>query len=382
MERTDRGNVLTSDTFKLGNDVMKSIVNNTNMEKVCIKSNGRPWPYIRNETSNCIRVDPFQIFNYSSQAMETNISQEINRLLVNPNYLMLNGRPLSSNIENIFGSMKMGSYGDLEYAEALRIDFPIIFPKNDDVYSEVLKWEGDFLKHIDSIKNHFKKMGLNLFVFTFRSIDDSINDSTGGDVKYISITFAIMCTFTCLALIRFKSCDFVSGHSMAGTVGILVVAMGIVSGFGLVIICGTKFTSTVGILPFLILGVAIDDMFIILHELDRRNFNLPPQKIIAEVLEEVGGTVTMTTLTDLVAFAVSTTSAFPAVKYFCTFAAVGLTFSFLMIMTIFVAFLVFDIKRIKNGRMDMIPLIAVKNYKIDEHDGLIVKPTDSISNKV
>lgn len=381
MVRSDKGNVLTPSTLIVGNEVMESIVNHTNVEQVCIKVSGPRWPYIRNVTAGCLRLDPFQIFNYSVDTMtKGSIPQTVTNLMRNADYLMLNGRPLSRNIDDIFGKISYDSAGNITHAKALRIEFPIFFPNTDDEYSKILEWEGNFLKHMKSITDQIKKKGLDIHFFTLRSIDDSISDSTGGDIKYISITFAIMCTFTCLALSRFR--DRVSGHGLIGTLGLVIVGMGIACGFGLVAICGTKFTAQVGILPFLILGVAIDDMFIILDELDRRNFNLETREIVAEVLAEVGGSVTMTTLTDLVAFAVSTSSAFPAVQYFCTYAAVGLTFSFLMIMTIFVAFLVYDINRIKAGRFDMVPFLKMKKFEIDPQTGLIVKPSYSISTKV
>ena len=381
MVRNDKGNALTSDTFKIGYEVMESIINHTNIEQVCIKSNGRGWPYIKNTTANCARSDPFQIFNYSTEAITTrNITETINSLAKTPDYLLLNGRPLASNVDDIFGKVKRDVSGNIYSAESLRITFPIIFPDTDAGYSDVLEWEGKFLKYVKSLQYLYKNRGLDLYFFTFRSVDDSIDESTSGDVKFISITFAIMSTFACLALSRFR--NFVTGHGLAGTVGLFVVAMGIVCGFGLVVICGTKFTSTVGILPFLILGVAIDDMFIILDEVDRTNFNLPTREIIAKVLGKVGGSVTMTTLTDLVAFAVSTTSAFPAIQYFCIYAAVGLTTSFLMIMTFFVAFLVYDIERIKAGRLDMIPMCKMKDFQINQQTGIIVKSTQSISSEV
>ena len=360
---------------------MKSIIDHTNIQQVCIKRIGRGGPYVQQNTSTCARTDPFQIFNYSIQAMKTsNITQTINLLEKNPEYLLLNDRPFAAEIENIFGKIKRDYRDNVCSAEALQITFPIIFPFSDAGYSYIVKWEGRFLEHVKSLTNRFKQRGLDLYFFTFRSIDDSIDQSASVDIKFISITFTIMCTFACLALGRFR--NFVTGHALAGTVGLFVVGMGIVSSFGLVTICGTKFIPTVGVLPFLILGVAIDDMFIILDEVDRANFNLPTRQIIANVLGKVGGSVTMTTLTDLVAFAVSTKSAFPAIQYFCTFAAVGLTFSFLMIMTFFVSFLVFDINRIKAGRLDLVPFLKKRNFEIDKISGSIVDPSKLPSTKV
>ena len=224
------------------------------------------------------------------------------------------------------------------------------------------------------------KNGLDVFYFTYKSIDDSINESTSGDIIFITITFTIMCTFTCFALSRFR--NRVTGHGLAGMVGLLAVAMGIASAFGIVILCQVKFVSTVGVLPFLILGVAIDDMFIILDELDRTDFNLETRELLATVLSNVGGTVTMTTLTDLVAFAVSTMSVFPAIRIFCTYAAVAITFSYLMIMTFFVAFLVYEVKRIKQGRFDTVPFIKSTTFTIDKENGLICDAKKQVSTVV
>jgi len=49
-----------------------------------------------------------------------------------------------------------------------------------------------------------------------------------------------------------------------GLVGIGCIAFGIGSGFGLVMLTGQYYVAFVGTLPFLVLGVGIDDMFIML----------------------------------------------------------------------------------------------------------------------
>ena len=53
--------------------------------------------------------------------------------------------------------------------------------------------------------------------------------------------------------------------------GIGCVILGVGSAFGLVMACGQYYVAFVGTLPFLILGVGIDDMFIII---DGKFYNL------------------------------------------------------------------------------------------------------------
>eukprot|EP00795_Rhopilema_esculentum_P017761 gene17761-9433_t len=377
----ERKNMLTKEAFTVGVEVMQGIFTNISIETVCREINATIPPFINAKTAKCMRTDPFELFGYSAQNINnSDIRSKINALYKSTNYTMRNGRSLSTNLIEILGGVSKDNNGDINSAVALRISIPIIFPKTDKEYEKILDWEGKFLKYLTSVKQNLQSKGFDILFFTLKSIDDSVNDSASGDILLITITFTIMCSFTCFALGRYR--NRVTGHGLAGMVGILAVAMGVASSFGLLLICGGTFVSLVGILPFLILGVAIDDIFIILDELDRTDFNLPTREIIAKVLGRVGGTVTMTTLTDLVAFAVSTTSAFPAIQYFCAFAAMGITFSYLMIMTFFVAFLVFDIKRIKAGRWDMIPFVRNADFKIDEDTGLIVPPEQQWSVKI
>ena len=55
---------------------------------------------------------------------------------------------------------------------------------------------------------------------------------------------------------------------LLGMVGIGCVALGIGSGFGITMAGGQQFVAFIGTLPFLILGVGIDDMFIIIGGID------------------------------------------------------------------------------------------------------------------
>lgn len=55
-------------------------------------------------------------------------------------------------------------------------------------------------------------------------------------------------------------------------------------------------------------------MFILVDELDRQQKSLTVIETVKEVMARSGATITMTTVTDLVAFAVSTSTSFPAIR--------------------------------------------------------------------
>ncbi|KAL9970374.1 hypothetical protein ACROYT_G022738 [Oculina patagonica] len=145
-----------------------------------------------------------------------------------------------------------------------------------------------------------------------RSLDDAIAESSGSDVTLVSITFTLMITFSCVMLGKFL--NPLTGHTLLANAGVFAVALGIVAGFGLAMWCRVPFVSIVGVLPFLVLGIGIKDMFIMVDELDRQPRELSKTDTIKAVMKRSGATVTMTTMTDLVAFAVSTSTSFPAIK--------------------------------------------------------------------
>uniref|UniRef100_A0A7M5WVR2 SSD domain-containing protein n=1 Tax=Clytia hemisphaerica TaxID=252671 RepID=A0A7M5WVR2_9CNID len=74
----------------------------------------------------------------------------------------------------------------------------------------------------------------------------------------------------------------------------------------------------------------------------------------------------MTTLTDLVAFFVSMVTDFPAIRYFCMYAAFSITFCYILVITVFVALLSFDVKRIEAGQFDVIPCVANNKETTEE----------------
>ena len=381
MLNKNRENVLTSETLAKGFEVFNGIINNTGVEGFCIKLNVTKKPFILKKTAECLRNDPFQLFNYSMEDIRrSNVTVTINKHLRNDSYLMKNFRPLSANLRDLFGKVKRDSFGNVTHAEALSFQFFLHYPVTDEQFIEMNNWEGEFMKYLEKIKKQPSNAGLDIFYFTFKSLDDSVMESTFGDIILITISFTIMCLFTCFVLLKFR--NRVSGHGLAGAVGLLAVVMGIGSGFGLVALCQVKFYASIGVLPFLIIGVGVDDMFIILDELDRTDFTLPTREILATVLSKIGGSITMTTLTDLVAFAVSTMSVLLGIQIFCIYAAVGITFSYLMMMTFFVAFLVYEIARIKNSRCDIVPCIKSKEFAIDKHSGLVCDTEKLISTKV
>ena len=71
----------------------------------------------------------------------------------------------------------------------------------------------------------------------------------------------------------------------------------------------------------------------------------------------------MTTLTDMVAFAVSSSIDFPSIRLFCIYASVCLFLSYVLVVSLLVAYISLDIKRIESGCFDLIPCKKKEAYE-------------------
>jgi len=79
-------------------------------------------------------------------------------------------------------------------------------------------------------------------------------------------------------------------------------------------------------------------------------------------MAKVGASVTMTTVTDIVAFAISSSSDFPAIRYFCYYAMATILMSFVLLMTVFLAVLALDVKRIEGNGWDCLCCMKQKDF--------------------
>ena len=84
---------------------------------------------------------------------------------------------------------------------------------------------------------------------------------------------------------------------------------------------------------------------------------------LQQTMAKVGASVTMTTITDIMAFAISSSTDFPAIEYFCYYALTTILLSYVLLMTVFLAVLALDIRRIENSRWDWVCCIKKESYQ-------------------
>lgn len=122
-------------------------------------------------------------------------------------------------------------------------------------------------------------------------------------------------------------------------------------------------------------------MFIIVDALESVDASVLGEERLVIAMKHIGGSITMTTTTDLVAFAVSTVSDFPAVHLFCIYAALSIFFAYAMLITLFLGLLTWDIHRIERGQKDIFPC-RKRLEKNEQMENPWIKTEEDFSRKV
>lgn len=99
------------------------------------------------------------------------------------------------------------------------------------------------------------------------------------------------------------------------------------------------------VLPYLILGLGLDDTFVILGQYHRTDFTLSVPERLADTLERAGSSIFVTTFTDFFAFLLGLFTKLPGIRDFSAYAAIAVFFDFAYQITFFVAFLVLEARR-------------------------------------
>uniref|UniRef100_A0A8V0XQH8 Patched domain containing 3/pseudo n=1 Tax=Gallus gallus TaxID=9031 RepID=A0A8V0XQH8_CHICK len=153
--------------------------------------------------------------------------------------------------------------------------------------------------------------------FTSLSRQEEFEGNTKSVIPLFSITYFLTITFSVVSCLRL-SC--VRNNIWLACCGVLSSGLAVLSSFGLMLYCGVPFVATVANAPFLILGVGVDDMFIMVSSWEQSSSKADKSDTksrLAETYSEAALSVTITTLTDVLAFFIGTWTAFPS--GFCEF---------------------------------------------------------------
>ncbi|WAR11918.1 PTHD3-like protein [Mya arenaria] len=210
---------------------------------------------------------------------------------------------------------------------------------------KIQAWQDKFIENMEN----FRSSDLEIAYAHTDSLGNELNANIGGDIALFSATFTLMITYACVATFA-ASNDCVANRMMLGFAGVIAAGLGIVASFGLVSASGMSFVSIVGNSPFLILGIGVDDMFILLSGLVTAGFSDSSEQRFGTMMRHSGVAITITSLTNIIAFGCGASSSFKSVRNFCVYTGVAVIFCYINQASFFSAWIALNEKRIEQRK--------------------------------
>eukprot|EP00435_Cladocopium_sp_Y103_P023434 s1754_g5.t1 len=251
------------------------------------------------------------------------------------------------------GGIQRNASGSVISAAAVRVDFILRLEDNEE---ELKSWELSVTELFT--ENQLSKQSystVNVFVNAQRSQDDELNRTVQADIPLFAVAFVLMATFC--AIFLGKAASWTQSRRLLGAVEFYLVIFGCIAGYGTAMLLGVPFTVLQQILPFILVGIGIDDAFVISGAFDATDPSLSFPERMEKAIQRVGVSITLTKVTSLAAFLLGATCAFPSVQYFCYYASTSVFFIWLLHLTTFCALLTLDAQRQRARRLD--PFLCV-----------------------
>eukprot|EP00638_Chattonella_subsalsa_P017825 CAMPEP_0117870420 /NCGR_PEP_ID=MMETSP0950-20121206/9831_1 /TAXON_ID=44440 /ORGANISM="Chattonella subsalsa, Strain CCMP2191" /LENGTH=960 /DNA_ID=CAMNT_0005722707 /DNA_START=354 /DNA_END=3236 /DNA_ORIENTATION=+ len=248
--------------------------------------------------------------------------------------------------EEYMGNIERDNQGNVISAAAVLLQYPTF--ENHRIYSKLnviepgtALWETGFSNLQIFVDGQYK--GLRIYWNNRRNEMAAVDEAQANLKQLIGISILVMIFVGGVLAGRLRNPNSRRkrcGHGIIGSLGVISVLFATVAGFGICSFFG--FTSSLLnlALPPLLLGIGVDDMFVILSDFEDTDPNLDEAQRLANTCVDIGPSITFTTMSDLLAFGLGMLSTVPAVVSFSFYATVCIFLDFIFQVTFFVAVIV------------------------------------------
>ncbi|KAI8993287.1 patched family-domain-containing protein [Pilobolus umbonatus] len=278
--------------------------------------------------------------------------------------------------------MVLGGYENQDFtkSKALIVTYVLQNSVDEGDIARATEWEKTLL---EKILNHVNERpewkGVRISYSTESSLEKELNKSSNTDIKTVIISYVVMFIYASIALGRLSSFNIrrllIDSKFSLGVCGILIVIFSVSTAVGLFSFTGQKVTLIIAeVIPFLVLAVGVDNIFILCHEYARRSELGEDESIeerAAKTLGKMGPSILLSSLSETIAFGLGAFVTMPAVSSFAIVAAIAVFVDFILQVTCFVSCLVLDAYREKNNRIDCFPCVRIKAPEVLEKEGFL-----------
>ncbi len=206
---------------------------------------------------------------------------------------------------------------------------------------------------VKSKEGNFTLKNLKVDFLAERSIPDELDLQNQQNIGIVVISYVLM--FLYISVFMGEISLFKFSRILVAIGGILVVILSFLSSVALISFLGIKLSLISSeVVPFLILAIGVDNMFIIMGAKDKKNIE-DLYDHIGATLKEVGPSITTAAFSEFLAFFVGYLTKIPALQSFCLAAAFAVLIDYFLQITLFLAIITFDEMRTRECRYDVIP---------------------------
>ncbi|XP_054447549.1 patched domain-containing protein 3-like [Pteronotus mesoamericanus] len=301
------------------------------------QKNGNQMPYSQvcaKIQGSCVPSNPLL------SAWQMNKKLDLRKITF-PIYIQ-NSQPssLAGTVGGIVLGKKTGTNHLLLGIKAMRLQYYLKTGGEDNENSKM--WLIHFLNQISNIEKSLALKMIQMVYFTSVSRQLEFEATSTTVIPLFYVAYILIILFSISSCYR---CDCVRNKMCVAAFGVISVALSVVSGFGFMLYTGVPFVTIVKNSPFLILGVGVDDMFIMISAWQKTNLIDSTKQRMANVYSKVAVSITITTITNILAFYTGIMTSFRSVQYFCIYTGTTLFFCYFYNITCFGAFMALDGKR-------------------------------------
>ncbi|XVF68077.1 hypothetical protein PTKIN_Ptkin10aG0174100 [Pterospermum kingtungense] len=275
-------------------------------------------------------------------------------------------------------STALGGFSGDNYSEASA--FVVTYPVNNAIdeagsgNGKAVAWEKAFIQLVkEELLPIVESRNLTLSFSSESSIEEELKRESTADIITIVLSYLVMFAYISVTLgdAPRLSTFYISSKVLLGLSGVILVMLSVLGSVGFFSILGVKSTLIImEVIPFLVLAVGVDNMCILVHAVKRQPLEFPLEERISNALVEVGPSITLASLSEILAFAVGAFTPMPACRVFSMFAALAVLLDFLLQVTAFVSLVVFDCLRAEDNRIDCFPCIKIPSPSGESDEGM------------
>uniref|UniRef100_A0A0M3HXS8 SSD domain-containing protein n=1 Tax=Ascaris lumbricoides TaxID=6252 RepID=A0A0M3HXS8_ASCLU len=213
---------------------------------------------------------------------------------------------------------------------AVKLQYKLCVPLNNSVST---------IDHIDKCSEVFKKKErgiLQLSLYGDEVVNHEIHRASINTIPYFFVGATAMILLVFFAVLRYKQ---VISFNIYGTMfltfwTVLCPLMAALMSLAIFTLYGIPINCMMLITPFLVLGVGVDNSFLMMHDWFQSK-EIDGSGRLSVVLISAGPSVTLTSLTNIAAFLIGSALSPPDVRSFCLCSALALTFHWIFQFCVF-----------------------------------------------